>query len=260
MYNASMRYADVAAALRERISAGEYGSSGAIESESELGHRYGVSRVTVRRALEELRGQGLLASRRGAGWFVACDPVRQALGRVATIESALTEAGIEPRRRVLAFAFELATIDVATALELKAGSEVLCVRRLNLAGTEPFALVTVWTPGDLGAHLSRADVERATFYDLLPLRGVELAGATQTINAIAAEPEDARLLQVRVASPLLACRRVTRDRNGRPVLVSDHRFPGHRMLFEVDFPYLANGSAWGPPGVRLLAPSRAAMT
>jgi GntR family transcriptional regulator len=106
---------------------------------------------------------------------------------------------------------------------------------------------------ELGAELSRADVERTTFYDLLPLRGVELTSATQTINAVAADREEARLLQVPTGSPLLACLRVTRDREGKPVLVSDHRYPGHRTLFEVEFPHLAAGTAWGPSGLRVLA-------
>src|SRR5215471_10607317 len=205
-----MRYAEVAAALRERIAAGSYCAAGAVESEAELGRQFDVSRVTVRRALEALRDEGLLASRKGAGWFVACDPVRQALGRVNTIESALAEAGIEPRRRVLAFAFEPAPAAIAAELGVPGDDEVLRVRRLNLAGEEPFAIVTVWVPAALGAQLSRADVERSTFYDLLPLRGVELASATQTINAVAADREEERLLNVPVGSPLLACRRVTR--------------------------------------------------
>jgi GntR family transcriptional regulator len=179
--------------------------------------------------------------------------VRQSLGRVSTIEGALAAAGIEPVRRVLAFAFESAPPEVAQALSLAAGDEVLRVQRLNLAGAEPFAAVTVWTRAELGAQLSRADVERSTFYDLLPLRGVELASAGQTIHAVAAGREDARLLGVTLGSPLLVCRRVTCDRTGRPVLVSEHRFPGHRTLFEVEFPHLAAGSGWGPSGLRLLA-------
>ncbi len=245
---------ELAAALRERIGAGAYGDAGAIESEADLGRTYGVSRVTVRRALEELRREGLLTSRKGAGWFVVCDPVRQTLGRVVTIESALAQAGITPRRQVLAFAFEPAPADVAAGLALPPGADVLRVQRLNLAGEEPFAIVTVWVPEQLGAQLSRAEVERSTFYDLLPLRGVELASATQTIAAVAATDEDAALLRVPPGTPLLTCRRITHDRGGTPVLLSAHRYPGHRTEFEVEFPHLSAGSEWGPSGLRVLAP------
>src|SRR4051794_34363263 len=64
------RFQALAAELRERIALGDYARSGPLDSEAELGRRYGVSRVTVRRALERLRDEGLVAARRGSGWYV----------------------------------------------------------------------------------------------------------------------------------------------------------------------------------------------
>ncbi len=108
---------------------------------------------------------------------------------------------------------------------------MLRVKRLNLADGEPFAVVTVWCPAALGRRLSRDDVERQPFYELLD---VELRGATQTIGADSAEPADAELLGVQVGSPVLRCRRVTTDTSGRPVLMSEHLFPAHRTEFVVE--------------------------
>ena len=102
-----MRYLEMAETLRDRIAGG---TRGALPSEAELGGEYGVSRVTVRRALELLREEGLVTARQGVGWFVAVDPVRQALGRVTTIEEALEAAGSTPTRQVLEFAFEPAPL------------------------------------------------------------------------------------------------------------------------------------------------------
>ena len=111
-----MRYLDLADTLRDRIAGG---ARGALPSEAELGGEYGVSRVTVRRALELLRDEGLVTARQGVGWFVAVDPVRQSLGRVTTVEAALEAAGADAeRRQVLEFAFEPAPPDVAKALGL----------------------------------------------------------------------------------------------------------------------------------------------
>jgi GntR family transcriptional regulator len=247
-----MRYLDIAQRIREQIALGRVAAGGALASESDLARRHRVSRMTVRKALETLRGEGLLTSRKGAGWFVALDPVRQTLGRFDTIESALATTGAQWERRVLEFRFEPADDHVADALELPKGAEVLRVRRLNLADGEPFAIVTVWVPAELGATLSRKDVERSTFYDLLPLHGVRLRSAVQTIAATVASPDDARLLGVPRASALLVCKRLTRDVAGRPVIAAEHRYAAHRTVFEVEFPSVGAAAADGPSGLRLV--------
>jgi len=248
-----MRYLEVAQQLREMVAVGRFGAGGALESETELAWRYGVSRMTLRRALESLRAEGLVEARKGAGWFVAVDPVRQALGRFPTIEAALSDSGVSWQRRVLEFGFERAENGVAAALELGPGDEVLRVRRLNLADGQPFAVVTVWVPARLGAELSRADVERATFYDLLPLRGVHLGSARQTITAAVASTEDARLLGVSPGSPLLVCRRLTRDAGDVPAILGEHRYAAHRTVFEVEFPTVTAAAGGGPSGLRLVS-------
>lgn len=247
-----MRYLELAESLRTRIALGDVGPGGAIPSEAELGSHYGASRVTVRRALEVLRDEGLVRSRKGAGWFVAVDPVRQALGRFPTVEAALRGAGVEASRRVLEFRFAESPPETARALGLRARSEVLHVRRLTLAAGRPFALVAVWLPADVGALVSRAEVERSTFYDLLPAKGVPLGGVSQTIGAVGADRSAAKLLGVRGGMPLLACRRVTRRADGSPVIASEHLYAGYRTVLEVDFPTVNAALADGPPGLRLV--------
>ena len=151
-----------------------------------------------------LRDEGLVDSRQGFGWFVAADPVRQTLGRLGTIESQLAAEGVHSERRVLDFRFVAAP---ARVRRLLGADTVLRVRRLNLADGEPFALVTVWCPEGYGAELSRADVERSPFYELLD---VELGGATQTHRRGRGLGHDAELLGVPVGSPVLRCERITR--------------------------------------------------
>ena len=99
------RYQIIAAQIRELVARGDYGSDRLLPSESELAREHGASRVTIRRALEVLRDEGLIDSRQGLGWFVAADPVRQTLGRLGTIEDQLVARGLESRRKVLDFGF-----------------------------------------------------------------------------------------------------------------------------------------------------------
>ena len=240
----TIRYRSIADDLRRRISGGEIAAGRLLPSEAELSAHYEVSRVTIRKSLELLRHEGLVDSRQGFGWFVAVDPVSQSLGRLGTIEDQLAESGAAAVRKILDF--ELVPAPEAVAEVLGEGT-VLSVRRVNLADGAPFARVTVWCPERLGAGLSRAEVERSSFYDLI---GVDLGGATQTIGAGAASEADAEVLDVPSGSPVLICERVTRDTAGTPVLVSEHVFPAHLTQFVVDLPHVAGSIS--PTGLRLV--------
>jgi GntR family transcriptional regulator len=208
--------------LRRQITSGDLVAGAVLPSEADLAGSYGVSRVTVRKALEVLREEGLVGSRQGFGWFVAAPMVQRSLGTLSTIEADLAAQGRDPMRKVLSFRFH------DPALE---GDGDLEVVRVNLADGQPFALVTVWCPEELGRSLSRDDVERSTFYDLLP---VELATVDQTIRAAAADERDAEILGVPVGSPLLVALRVSRDAAGEPFLRAEHRFPAHLTEFVLE--------------------------
>lgn len=238
------RYRTIADDLRQQVSTGVFAAGRLLPSEAELSRSYEASRVTVRKALEVLRDEGLVDARQGFGWFVAVDPLRQSLGRLGTIEAQLAASGVRSERRILDFGFVAAPPRVRAVLGC---DTVLEVRRLNLADGAPFARVTVWCPDDLGSSLSRADVERAPFYELLD---APLGGAVQTIGAASAGADDAALLEIPVGSPVLRCERTTADPAGRPVLLSEHVFPAHRTEFVVDLPVAEPSIA--PSGLRLL--------
>jgi GntR family transcriptional regulator len=239
-----VRYQEIAGELRRRVAGGEFAGGGLLPSEAQLAVTFAASRVTVRRALEELHDEGLIDSRQGLGWFAAADPLRQSLGRLGTIEAQLADAGIASERRVLDFGFVTAPARVRKILGVR---RVLEVRRCNLADSRPFARVTVWCPERLGKGLSLADVERAPFYELLD---AQLGGATQTIAAAAATNDDAELLEVPAGSPVLMCRRTTRTVAGDAVLYSEHVFAGHRTEFVVELPVADRSMA--PSGLRLV--------
>lgn len=232
-----IRYRAIADDLRTQIADGELPVGAVLPSESELAGSYGVSRVTVRKALETLRDEGRVDSRQGFGWFVAGDTVRQSLGTLSTIETQLTEQGRVPVRRVVSFGFAPG-----------GDGDELVVTRVNLADGRPFAVVTVWCPAELGSGLSRDDVESATFYELLP---VEFDHAVQSIGASLATEHDAELLEIPVGSPLLVVDRVSHDVDGRAVLRSQHRFPAHLTEFVVELPFDA-GAELSPAGLRLV--------
>ncbi len=237
----TFRYKQIASALRSAIADGEYAAGSVLQSESELSEAYDASRVTIRKALEELRSEGLVDSRQGFGWYVGADSVRQSLDALETIEAQLAEAGRVSARSVLRFGFVEPPADVRRLL----GASVLEVVRLHLADDEPFALVTVWCEHSIGADFSRTEVESSSFVDLL---GAKLGQVTQVIGAIAAGADVAKRLLVAAGTPLLRVRRVTIDVDGSPALVSEHLYPAHRTEFEVTL----GGASSGPAGLRLV--------
>jgi GntR family transcriptional regulator len=244
-----LRYQTIADELRRQIEEGELGPGGLLPSEASLSSDFGVSRITVRRALELLRADGLIDARQGFGWFVSAEPVRQTLGRLGTIEDQLAAAGMVSGRRIVEFGFVPAP---SRAREVLRVDTVLEVTRVNDVegpdGSRPFARITVWCPEDLGAGLSRDDVAGSAFYDLLD---VPIGGATHTIGAGVADARDAELLDVPVGSPVLLCERITRSTDGRPVLLAVHVFPAHRTEFVVELSRPQASIA--PSGLRLVS-------
>jgi GntR family transcriptional regulator len=231
------RFSQLAQELRSRIALGEFGDSGALESEAVLGRGHGVSRVTVRRALEELRGQGLVESRRGAGWFVAGPSFHQrlAMGTFRHASSAVTDAGRQVVRRVVEFGYRPAPAAVAAGLGLDAEDAALFAGSVRTVDGVPLDLVHEWVPARLAGHLSHDDAEGTGIWASLQRQGQEIASVRQTISAAVTTDDDVDLLDVGPGAPLLLVRRVAHEDDGTPLALSDHRYLAHRFSLEVEF-------------------------
>ena len=238
-----IRYLDIADDLRTRLGDGDF-EKGRLPSESTLSLTYDASRVTIRKALEALRDEGLIDAQQGLGWFASGDPLRQHLGRLGTIEAQLEASGVQSERHVLGLRVVTAPARVRSVLNVE---RVLRLVRLNLADGRPFALVTVWCPESLGGAFTREQLTANSFHDLLE---VPLGHGIQTIAAAAAGDREAEELQIAPGSPVLVCERTTYDTAGRAVLLATYVFPGSLTVFSVDLPRTETSIA--PSGIRLV--------
>lgn len=244
------RYAAIAEDLRREVDEGMYAAGELLPSESALSQRYQASRITVRKALERLRSEGVVDSRQGFGWYVVFTPLPQSLERFSTIEEQLSEIGVTPVRKILSSR----RVTASGRIEESLGSgEMLEIERVNLADRLPFARVTVWVPAFLADQFSVRALEEHSLYELLA-RSSELrrplASAVQTIAAVAMEPRDAALLGVPPHSPALHCERITFDSGGHPVLFSESVFPGSRTEFVSEM--TSDVRSMAPTGLRLV--------
>jgi len=251
----SPRFRQIADDLRARVALGEFGEHGTLDSESALGARYQVSRVTVRRALEALREQGLVQSRQGSGWFATAGSFHQqlALGTFRHAGSAVAESGQVMTRRVVEFGYRPASPVLATTLGLvtdeDAGAELLHCRSVRTVEDVPLDLVEEWVPAAIAGRVSRANATAPGIWASLQRDGHRVAAVRQTITAGIASSQDAVLLAVSVGAPLLLVRRLALDGRKAPLALSDHRYLAHRFSLEVEFNGWPAVGADTPPGL-----------
>jgi GntR family transcriptional regulator len=239
----NLRYLAVADDLRDQIASGAYPRGRLLPAETELATAHQVSRATIRKALGDLKRDGLVDSRQGFGWSAVATPLRQSLERLTTIDEQIVAAGRSPRHQVLSFAFTASPPLVAKSLGT---ATVLEVSRLSLVDDEPFARLTTWVPDYLAADLSRRAVEQEGVCQLLD---VTFGGATQVITAVGADAADAELLHVLEGTPLLSCVRTTTNENGVAVLLNHAVFNPLTTEFVVDLPVITEAD---PHALRLV--------
>ena len=177
--------------LEQRILNGEFVER--FPTDRELVEHYGVSRHTVREAVQRLRARGLVERQRGRGSFVRPDQLQQPVGTLYSLFRAVEDAGLEQRSEVLTLD-ERTDADAAARLDLAPDDRLVHLQRLRYAGSEPLALDAVWLPASVARPLLEVSWERTALYDELAARcGVRLTGADEIIEPVLPD-DDARTL------------------------------------------------------------------
>ncbi|MCW2916108.1 MAG: DNA-binding transcriptional regulator, GntR family [Actinomycetia bacterium] len=222
-------YFQVAQQLEAAIRDGDLPPGSRLENEIQLADRCGLSRPTVRQAIQHLVDKGLLVRKRGVGTQVVQPQVRRSI-ELTSLYDDLEAAGREPRTQVLEFGVVPAGDDAAKALGVTPGTEVVRLRRLRLTGSEPLALMTNYLPAGVLDVTANVLSERG-LYETLRATGVNLRIAHQTIGARAAGASEARLLEERRGVPLLTMTRTAYDDEGRAVEYGTHVYRATRYSF-----------------------------
>jgi GntR family transcriptional regulator len=204
--------------LKERITSGAWSAGQRLPSEPSLASTHGLSRVTIRRALDGLAREGLIRRQPGAGTFVADTSARPPLvADLTNMLAHLAEMGRSTGVRLLSFGYATPSPAVAAALRLPPGELTqVSVRVRSLDGT-PFSHLVAHVPERIGRTYSERDLANRPLLDLLERSGVVAHKADQTISATLAGPDIAAALQVEIGSPLIALTRVVRDAEGRGI-------------------------------------------
>ena len=224
-------YFQVAQHLEQMIESGELPMGTRLENETDLADQLGLSRQTMRRAIEYLVGRGLLVRKRGIGTQVVHAKVTRDVELTSLFDD-LTKTRRAPSTKVVSFRTEAAPDALAVTLGIPAGTPVYVFERLRYADTEPLALMRNHVPAHL-MGLTPADLEGQGLYNLFRANGISVRIAKQAIGARAATVAEARALGERRGAPLLTMERSAYDDDGRAVEHGHHVYRSSRYRFDL---------------------------
>lgn len=208
-------------ALLEMLERPEFGPTERIPAERDLAEHLGISRMTLRKALQTLIERGILERRGNRGTFVTAPGVERPLNTVARkgIAEVVQQAGSRPGSKLLYFEQTLASGRVAQLLKIKEGDALLTIRRLRTVDQKPFCIETSYIPAARVPELVAADlIEGASLYGLLLARyQIEIDGDEGTLSIANMNDQEARLLEVGPGTAALVYRGVIFDTQGQPV-------------------------------------------
>lgn len=205
------------------------GPGTSLAAERDLATQLGVSRPTVRAAVEELTRSGLLVRQQGKGTFTSPHKVTQEMSGTTTNALAVPPAEGDWTSRVIRFTVAPAGPPRAARLGIGPDEPVLRITRVRDVDDEPMSIEQLELPAAIVPGLAPEDMESGNFYRLLRERfDVVVADAVQTLEPAVTNPEQAELLDVPVYAPILQVERTTRDTTGRIVEFAHAVYRGDR--------------------------------
>lgn len=223
-------YYQVSSRLEAAIHSGALPAGARLENEIAIAQHLGLSRPTIRRAIQELVDKGLLVRRRGIGTQVVQGQVTRQVELTSLYED-LQNTRHQPGTRVLALEIAAASDAVAEALGAPAGSEVFHIRRLRSTDGVPVAVLENYLPRDF-ADITNAQLEERGLYQILRARGVTIRIAKQRIGARRAHDDEPALLDIDRGGPVLTMERIAFDNSGRALEYGHHCYRPDMYSFE----------------------------
>lgn len=236
--------------LRDQIAGGQLAVGENLPGEQRLAESFGVSRVTVRRALDVLAESGLIVRRAGSGSTVqmADQHEKPVAMDFTTLMPQLVEMGQSTTARLLSFSYGPVPEFVARAMGISKNEKVQIATRVRIAEDAPFSHLTTYVPASIAQNYSEDDLATTPLFKLLERSGVQIKEAHQSFSATLAGPDVAEALGVAVGSALLSLKRVVRDvdANGVEYLSALYRPDMFRLDMSLSRVGSGNARHWEP--------------
>lgn len=204
--------------LRNGILNSEFPDGSLLPGEQETSNMFGVSRITAKRALNELAAEGLCVREKGRGTRVTFKPATKPLKMdIAGLLENFQEMGSRTKVSLLHLEYIGAPNDIAIKMQLEVGDEVQKMIRLRHLDNKAFSYLTTFVPGKIGHTYHRDELVETPLIELIERSGIRVKSAEQTVTATLADGEVAQALNVEFGSPILKIDRIIFDQTQRPV-------------------------------------------
>jgi GntR family transcriptional regulator len=221
--------------LARSLDTGLWQAGGQLPTERDLAKHYGCSLITIRRALDELVREGRIERTRGRGTFVLHPRLDRDIASRASFSEEMRQRGLDPETRIVSARPESASVAVAGALALEAGSPTLYLERLRLASGDPYLLEQVHLPAERFPGLLASDLEHGSLYELLSTRyATQVVRAREALEPVLLRAREARLLGQRRGAAALLIEGIAFDAEGSPVEFGRTFVRGDRSRYYVE--------------------------
>jgi len=214
----SLLYSRVETVLASEITDGALRVGDQLPTEDSLIARFEVSRITVRRAIQNLVSRGLVEIRRGRGTFVAAPKISQELTELTGFVEDMRALGRKPTARVISKEIVTADTTVARQLALTKGERVVRIRRVRLADDVPISFDETYLPLAIGKKIMKNNLKVQPIFSLLESKySVPLIEAEYKLEAVAAPSDVAVALGVQQGGPMFRIERTSYSIGSKPV-------------------------------------------
>ena len=222
--------------LLDEIQSNAYPVNSLIPTEKEISEIFGISRTTVRQAITELVREGWLYREKSKGTFVAQRKIKQDfICRLEPFNEQIERTGRRPGTELLALETMKMPEQVAEIFQLVPGTRAIYLYRKRSADDEPIVTVETYLPYDKCAFLLEHDMSKESMYNVLAEHeDTRICRVNRTLEAVAANTQDSRLLNIRAGKPVHLFHTIGYNQYDTPIEFSIARYRGDRNRFEVD--------------------------
>ena len=219
--------------IKEEIEDGKWQVGDRIPAERDLAEEFGVSRMTLRQAVQTLVDEGILERRVGAGTIVARKKVQEKMSGITSFTELMENQGKHPSSRTISYQITSPSLSEREHLKLKKQQKVLRMERIRYADDVPICFEVATLPFDLVKDYERSQITKS-LYQTLAKNGLHIGHAQQTVSASSASEKIAEFLNIKRGAPILNLRQITKLSTGEPFEYVRTEYAGERFEFYLE--------------------------